>query len=744
MRVLLMVPELNVGGVETHVSALAEGMRRLGNEVLVISNGGALVPELERHGVEHAAYPVHRKSPLTIREMSGEVRRLAEERGIDVVHAHSRVPAWIGHFATRGAGASFVLTAHAQYAPHVGSRVMAWGDRIICVSNVIREHIVSRLGAAPLKIRVVYNGVDINEVREALGRARAREAIKEELGHPPGAPLVGVISRLTATKGLRYFIEAFRLLRARNPEVRGVIVGDGPLRRELGEAAQGAGLGKVLTFTGVRMDIYNVLSALDVYVVSSVSEGFPMGCLEALSCRVPIVATRVGGIPEMLEDGGTALLVEPRDPEGLARRVEELLKDGALRERLSGEGYRTVLERFSKEKMLESIREVYAEAVEEKRAGGRKYYIRSRAARPRILLTLPELNVGGVETHVLDLAGGLRSGGFQPLVVSFGGQLVEKLEMSRVDHIKLPVHSKSPATIFRMAAKMRKVIRENRVDMVHAHSRVPAWICYLATRGTSLPFLTTAHSTYSVHLGSRVMVWSDYTLAVSGYVRDHMIRNFGADPERIRVVHNGVSACGDDDTLRRTRAEYRGEWGIDEGSPVVGMVASLTPRKGYGYFLQAAGRIAEEFSGVVFLAIGGGVQMDELKAMRSQIGIPEERFRFLGVRGDVRNLLAAMDIFVLSSTSEGLPYVILEAMAMGKPVVSSGVGGIPEAVTSGREGVLVAPGDVDELTRALAWLLSEPRRRVEMGEAARKRVRETFTVERMVGETEEVYRLMLS
>ncbi|MFH1539867.1 MAG: glycosyltransferase, partial [bacterium] len=193
MKVLLMVPELNVGGVETHVLSLAGGMARAGREVVVVSNGGAMVPTLEATGAEHVSLPIHRKSPLTIREMSARVAEIIRERDIDIVHAHSRVPAWISYFAVRRMRSSLVLSAHGQYTPHMGSRVMAYGDRIICVSRVIRDHLVQKLGAPPLKTTIVYNGIDLRQVEKAVAGAKTPAEMKAELGLPGGAPLVGLI-----------------------------------------------------------------------------------------------------------------------------------------------------------------------------------------------------------------------------------------------------------------------------------------------------------------------------------------------------------------------------------------------------------------------------------------------------------------------------------------------------------------------------------------------------------------------
>jgi len=741
LNILYMLPELNVGGVETHVLSLALGMKELGHNVLVISNGGALVPRLEEGGIEHMVMPVHHKSPVTVNEQARRVRELIERRGIHVVHAHSRVPAWIAHFATRRACAAFIISAHGQYASHIGSRVMGWGDHIICVSDIIREHMRARLKADPARMSTVYNGIDMDEALAHLRDARDPADMRAEFGFPQDAPVVGHIGRLTITKGPRYFLDAVAALAKKRPNVRALVVGDGQLRKELQDRAAELGIDANVIFTGVRTDVYSILNMLDVYVVSSLYEGFPMGCLEAMSGRVPIVATGVGGIPEMLTHEKTALLAESKDTDALAAYMDRLLGDPDLRARLTEAGFETVSRRFSRRRMLQEVLDVYTHVL--RTSYGMFQPVRASSAmdRPRVLLALPELQVGGVETHVIDLARGLKRKGYEPLVVSHGGKLVEKLAQDNIRHVDLPIHSKSPLVISSMVGRMHQVIKENNIELVHAHSRVPAWICYMAMRGDkdNRPFITTCHSTYSVHVGSRVMTMGDSMIAVSAFVRQHMLRNFGTAPDRITTVHNGIAPdLFDAARGREMVAKYRHEFGLDGDTRVVGMVASLTPRKGYAFFIRAAQAILKKYPNVVFLGVGGGVQKDELEAMARDAGL-DGRFRFLGVRQDVRDLIYSFDIFVLSSMSEGLPYVILEAMCMKKPIVSTNVGGIPEAIDHGANGLLVSPKDVDALAASILSLLQDKDKARALGEAAHQRIADSFTVEKMVDQTEQIY-----
>ncbi|HOO55364.1 MAG TPA: glycosyltransferase family 4 protein [bacterium] len=746
LNILYILPELTVGGVETHVLALSDGMKRKGHNVIVVSNGGALVSRLKSAGIEHITLPVHRKSLLTVREMAQKVRKIVDEREIHVVHAHSRVPAWVSYFALRGSKTAFVITAHGQYAPHLGSKVMAKGDRIVCVSRMILEHMAEKLGAERDRMRVVYNGIGLEDALDEIQKRKPAEETKKELGISEGVPVIGSIGRLTLTKGYKYFIEAFRKVKETKPDARAILVGDGQMRKELQELAAEYGLENDILFTGVRTDIYDLLGIMDVYVVSSIFEGFPMGCLEAISCRVPIVATNVGGIPEMLEDKRTAFLLEPRDPVGMAEKINQIIDDPDVAGKLSDSAYQDLEQKFSRKKMIQDILDIYYESIREKKGyiGPVKGVVKQE--KPRVLLTLPELRVGGVETHVIDLACGLKTKGYDPLVVSFGGKLVEKLEMNNVKHLKLPVHSKSPLMVFKNVGPMRELLADNGIELIHAHSRVPAWICYLtlASQKRKLPFITTCHSTYSVHAGSSVMIRSDMRIAVSEFVRQHMLNHFGTDPDFIQTVHNGISPeLYNEEHGEIMRRKYREELGIGPETKVVGMVASLTPRKGYLHFVRAAETVLRDYGDVLFLGVGGGPQREELENQVRESGLGD-RFRFLGIRGDVRDLLYLFDIFVLASSSEGLPYVILEAMCMKKAIVTTDVGGIPEALDQRKNAMLVKPGDSDALAADILELLSDPDEILRLGDEARKTVVRDFTVQKMVDKTENIYDKILN
>src|ERR1700733_11404280 len=157
-----------------------------------------------------------------------------------------------------------------------------------------------------------------------------------------------------------------------------------------------------------------------------------------------------------------------------------------------------------------------------------------------ILQILPEMNVGGVETGTVDLAKYLVAHGHKSVVVSHGGDLVEVLESQGTKHYTLPVHKKNIFTMVRCINKLVAIIHKEKIDIVHARSRVPAWIAFFACRKSEAHFLTTCHGYYSTHLFSRVMGWGKLIIAISGVIGRHMIQDFAVPAENIRVIPRSV------------------------------------------------------------------------------------------------------------------------------------------------------------------------------------------------------------
>jgi glycosyltransferase involved in cell wall biosynthesis len=249
-----------------------------------------------------------------------------------------------------------------------------WAARVVAVSGAVRDAWTAA-GLSPERVVVVPNGVDLAEGRAAPGAAE-RRAVRRELGVAEGTPLVATVSVLRPGKGLEVLVAAAPAVLAAHPRARFAVVGDGPARPELEARTAAGGVGEALAWTGFRRDVPALLAAADLFVLPSLDDAFPTAILEAMAAGLPVVATRAGGIPEIVDDGATGLLVPPGDAAALARAVSALLADPAARRALGEAGRRRAGERFSTAAWLGRLQRVYGEAL------GRPVTLRSPGRAP--------------------------------------------------------------------------------------------------------------------------------------------------------------------------------------------------------------------------------------------------------------------------------------------------------------------------------------------------------------------------
>jgi len=286
------------------------------------------------------------------------------------------------------------------------------------------------------------------------------------------------------------------------------------------------------------------------------------------------------------------------------------------------------------------------------------------------------------------------------------------------------------------------VIYRRRVDLLHVNSYVPGNYARLAAILMQVPIIIDHWHGFSRFSRKRRFIcrvlgrFTDLSLAVSREVRDYLVAQGGLDPAKVKVVANGVDVAAI--AAARPGTKVRRELGLPEGVPVIGLVGRLDHwGKGHRELFEALAALQERHP-VGALIVGGGRRMDEVRQMAAGLGLAGA-VHFLGERPDVPDLLNAMDIFVLPSYSEGLSLALLEAMAAGKPVVATAVGGTPEAVTEGDTGLLIPPRDAGALAGALERLLTDPALARHLGANARAHVREHYSLDRLGREINEIY-----
>ncbi len=356
LPVLLVVDSLDAGGAERCVVDLAVALRRRGWPVHVAcSTGGVRAAALADAGVPVTVL----LGELVKRRVSARyeraLARLVDELRPAVVHAHLFASAAAAAHAVRDLQVPLVVTEHTE-APWrhrrdqaVSGAVYRQADHVVAVSTAIRDLLVADHGVAPERVEVLLP---------------TTTAPVSADGPPPvrGGPVVGLVGRLVPEKGVDVFLRAAALVSAVVPQAAFLVVGDGPLRPDLEHRAATFGLTGRVTFTGYRSDASGLLAGLDVLTVPSRSDGSPLVVCEAMAAGVPVVASRVGGLPDLVEDGGSGLLVRPGEAEDLARALVSLLLDPEAARRLGARG-RVLAATRSHDRLVDRMTQLYRDVA---------------------------------------------------------------------------------------------------------------------------------------------------------------------------------------------------------------------------------------------------------------------------------------------------------------------------------------------------------------------------------------------
>ena len=354
------------GGVERFIVTLAAGLRYLGIEVLVVLfYDGPLAAALREQRIAVVTLDgVGKYDPRTVAQLRGLLR----EHRINVLHVHGYRASIVGCLAARPLGIKIVKTEHGQVEPFAGWRAVLSHGRLI--ANTLLERLANRCSLdaqvfvstdiqqrlrlpAGIPQRVIYNGIEPASLRTDAGPGRRSK--------PDTTFDVGIVGRIDKVKGHEVLLRAIACLR-HLPRLRVHVFGTGPLEAHCRRLAAEAQLSDVVLFHGFDPAVYERMASLDLLVMPSLHEGLPYVLLEAMSLRVPIVAARVGGLREALDDG-SGMLVPPGDPYALATAIERLYGDRNLRARLAARAHETVRRRFAARDMVRAYGDLYRQLL---------------------------------------------------------------------------------------------------------------------------------------------------------------------------------------------------------------------------------------------------------------------------------------------------------------------------------------------------------------------------------------------
>jgi len=746
IRVAHLIDRLEIGGMERVLETIVTNLdhARYQPRVLCLAGRGAIAEALQRTGVvvECFEWDATRRIHELLR-----LRRWLREHDVTVLHTHGYSAGVLGRVAGMLARTP-VLIAHlhtTDWGFTTRQRWIEWGlswvtDRVICCSHAVAAFAMSRLGLSPGVLSVIRNGVPLRRESDKTGREEI--AVRRLYGLPAGAPVIGIVGSLTPHKGHAVALRAFARLRHELPDARMLIVGDGPERERLRAQAESSGLLPSVVFTGRQSPVAPLMAACDVVCLPSIQrEGLGLALLEAMTVGKAVVGSDLDGVREVVASSDTGALVPPNDSDRLAETLAWVLTNPDRRRAMGANGRQRVERLFSERLMLRRIAELYDDLCPSAVPA-------THGPVPVLYTTCRGTLQGGGQQSLLQLVTHLDRARFRPVVLCpERGELSDRVEAMGLEAIVWPLPKVTrwpPWSLVRTVARVMSIIRHRRIRLIHTDAPRETFYAGLAA--------TFCRAALLWHVRASSGDWSDRWLAAFSdrliLVADALRTRFrfyvsGEDQPKLAVIHNGVE-LGTPAALESQRIALRARLNVRPGTVVIATVGRVEPLKGANVLLEALGRLPRGCRDYRLLLVGpvDAAYRDRLQALAERLRVAE-RMEFVGYQAPVQPWIAATDLLVHPSLYEAFPRVILEAMALGKPVVASRVGGVGEAVADGETGLLVPAEDAEALAAALERCLMDASLRERMGKAGRQRVEASFGADRHARLIEAEYRRLV-
>ena len=372
----------------------------------------------------------------------------------------------------------------------------------------------------------------------------------------------------------------------------------------------------------------------------------------------------------------------------------------------------------------------------------------------RVLQVLPHLNSGGLVSGAIEISNALQKSGNFSFVASVGGRREREITREGGEILLLPLASKNPITIFRNIYRLSKIIKKNKINIIHARSRAPAWSAYFAAKKTGIPFITTFHGTYSINSKLKkkynsVMIKGDKVIAISNFIKNHILKNYNINNEKVVTIHRGI----DINTFNHLKVSderlisFCKKFNIPEDNFVILLPGRITRWKGHKNLIEAIARLGRE--DVICLLVGDiqgrNRYYAELNAFIDKLGLTNS-FRIIENQVDMAAIYKLADVVVSASTDpEAFGRVVAEAQAMGRPTVVANHGGGPEIIINDLTGWLFNPGDSSDLSEKIRKALElDDVERKKMASKAIERTTLNFNNETMCLKTLKIYSDLIS
>lgn len=352
-----------------------------------------------------------------------------------------------------------------------------------------------------------------------------------------------------------------------------------------------------------------------------------------------------------------------------------------------------------------------------------------------ILFFLRTMELGGTENVVLQLCSIFKPLVNKIVVCSCGGENVKYLNLMGICHYTIPnIEGKSLAVLLKTAKELRRIIRTEKITVIHTHHRMSAFYVAVLKLYKKCRFINTSHNTF---YDKKALTFFSYRhaelIACGEMVKRNLVDCFGFSDSKVTVIRNAVDSFNEKVIEEEIISSLR-----KKGCFIVGNVGRLSKQKGMEYYIQAVPTVLKQYPNTCFFVIGSGDLEQKLRTIAKELSV-EENIYFLGYRKDIQNLMSQLDLVVLSSLWEGLPLTLIEAFSVGRTVIATSVDGTIELV-DGKTGILIEPKNSVQIAEQVIWMIEHPKEKMEMEQAARKRYEKEFSMKKFSKEYIKFYK----
>ena len=603
--------------------------------------------------------------------------------------------------------------------------------KIIAVSSSVKKFHMGRSKIPSCKYRIINNGIEIEKFNVSINRIQKRN----ELDFKPNEFVIGLFGRFVPAKAHEVLLQSLKEVIHTYPQVKVLFVGSGPTEDHIKMMASDMGLMEHVTFAGFRKDVPELFRILDLFVLTSIREGFPITVLEAMASGVPIIVTNVGGNSDIICDKETGFIIEPNDVAELSRRIKYIIEHPEQVESIINNASKTVKRNFTSKIMTKATEGLISELY---------YKDFSSPSKIRLLFVIDNLNPGGSPRQLIELATRLQKDRYNITVCSLdknNNALASSLEGAGIPLVSLAQHGFFD---LKTLISLYKFIKKNTFDIVHTYlftADTYGRICAILTRTPVVIASMRSVDTWKNHLHKltdRILALGTDKIVVNAQEIQNFLQKFEKIPfQKIEVIYNGI-----DENLFELKVnseKIRTGLGLKNEDLLVGIFARNDPVKDHKTFFHAAKIILESTSNVTFLAMGYCMNTPSMNELVHKLGI-QDNVILKDHSPDYLSYLASVDISVISSLVEGCSNVILESMALRIPVIATNVGGNPELVIDKQTGYLFPPKNPAVLSVEIIELLQNPLVRKEMGNRGFIRAKKVFSMGSMINDTDSLYK----